>query len=121
MAESPRRYYKLSNMAGGSRRLEAPRGERFLRVSTVGAKTIVDMGDWALEELPEEIDVICGLGLVELHLPGDIRVDYRGAGIFGAFGGNARHTHPIPGTPVVVRGIAVLGGVDVRVPFLNQR
>ena len=121
MAESSKRYYTLSNILRGSQEFEAPRGERLLRISTLAAKTIVDMGDWALEELPEEIDVLCGLGLVELHLPGDIRVDFRGAGIFGAFGGNARHTHPIPGTPVVVRGLAVLGGVDVRVPFLNKR
>jgi hypothetical protein len=114
-----KQYYTVSNYLKGTQTLEVPRGERFVRIATVGGKTLVDMQDWAHEELPEEIDVLCAFGLVELRLPADIRIELRGAGLFGAFGGNARHTHPIPGPPVIVRGLVGFGGVEARVPFVT--
>ncbi|MFP4483927.1 MAG: hypothetical protein ACOCYG_09185 [Spirochaetota bacterium] len=113
------RYYAVSNYFGGARRFEIPRREKRVRIITVGAKSYLSMEDWSHEDLPDEIDVLCALGLVDIRLPGDIRVEYRGAGFFGAFGGNARHTHPIPGRPVVVRGLVGLGGVEVRVPSVQ--
>jgi hypothetical protein len=110
-------YYTVSNYFGGTKTFAVPRGESHVRVATIGGKTLVDMGAWAHEELPEEIDALCAFGIVDIRLPADIRVELRGTGFFGGFGGNARHTHPIPGTPVVVRGLVGFGGVEVRVPF----
>ncbi len=119
MAVREKRYYTVSNFLRGAQTIEVPHGHRYLRIQTVAAKTLVDMQSWAHDELPEEIDVLCAFGLVELRLPADIRVELRGAGLFGAFGGNARHTHPIPGEPVVVRGLVGFGGVEARVPFVK--
>lgn len=119
MAKDADRYYTVSNYFGGGRSFDVPRGEQRLRIVTVGGKSYVSMEEWSHEELPDEIDVLCAFGLVDIRLPRDIRVEYNGTGLFGAFGGNARHTHPIPGKPVVVRGLVGLGGVEVRVPFVK--
>ncbi len=112
-------YYKISNMFRGAQQCDVPRGTKKIRISNVAAKSLLDLSSWEYSELPEEIDVLCTLGLVDIRLPRDIRVELQGTGLFGAFGGNARHTHPIPGTPVVVRGLVGFGAVEVRVPLVE--
>jgi hypothetical protein len=119
MARNETEYHKVSNIFRGSQQFDVPRGQARVRISNVGAKSLVDMSSWEHGELPEEIDVLCAFGLVDIRLPRDIRVELRGTGLFGAFGGNARHTHPIPGDPVVVRGLVGLGAVEVRVPLVK--
>jgi hypothetical protein len=119
MARNESEYYKITNTFRGSQQFDVPRGRTRVRISTVAAKSLIDMSTWEHSELPEEIDVLCAFGLVDIRLPRDIRVELRGTGLFGAFGGNARHTHPIPGDPVVVRGLVGFGAVEVRVPLVK--
>jgi hypothetical protein len=119
MAQDGIQYYKISNMFRGAQQLEVPPGTKKIRISTVAAKSLLDMSSWEHRDLPQEIDVLCTLGLVDIRLPRDIRVELQGTGLFGAFAGNARHTHPIPGTPVVVRGLVGFGAVEVRVPVVE--
>lgn len=74
--------------------------------------------DLRYAEIPAEgidIEAFAVLGGVEITVPDDLNVVTRGMGILGGFSGGNNQSH-IPGAPVVrVRGLALLGGVEIKV------
>lgn len=62
------------------------------------------------------INCIAVMGGIEITVPPGVEVDVRGIGFMGAFDHREGPGVPEPGAPrVVVTGLALMGGVEVRV------
>ncbi|MFJ6717836.1 MULTISPECIES: DUF1707 domain-containing protein [unclassified Streptomyces] len=62
------------------------------------------------------INCVAVMGGIEITVPPGVEVDVRGIGFMGAFDQRESRHAPEPGAPrVVVTGLALMGGVDIRV------
>lgn len=94
------------------------------RVMAVMGGTLVDLRDAVFEAPETVITVTAVMGGVQVLVPEDVRVIEHGVGLMGGFGSAraksvTRSSRDLPtDAPVVrVRGVAVMGGVEVkRVP-----
>ncbi len=84
-----------------------------LRALTVLGGIELDFRDAVFPEGGTIVNVACVLGGVEVTVPPDVTVQVEGTGILGGFDDSSRSD---PGnTPrLVIRGFALLGGVEVR-------
>ncbi|HSG49038.1 MAG TPA: hypothetical protein VLA43_14550, partial [Longimicrobiales bacterium] len=73
--------------------------------------------------LPPVTDIRCFavMGGVEIIVPPDVIVESSGVGIMGAFEHSAGDMDPPPDAPIIrVSGLAMMGGVDVRVRYPGE-
>lgn len=76
----------------------------------------IDLRDAVLPREGLTIRAVAALGGVDIIVSEDMNVEVSGAGILGAFEGNANRSTPHPDAPTIrVTGVAVLGGVEVKV------
>jgi hypothetical protein len=73
----------------------------------------LDFRDAVLPEGGTVVDVACVLGGVEVTVPPGVAVQVEGMGILGGFDDSSR-SEPGSGPRLVIRGFALLGGVEVR-------
>jgi hypothetical protein len=74
----------------------------------------IDLTEAVFEQQEIEVNAAVLFGGVEIAVPENVTVRGAGAGIFGGFDVRA-HESPDPGAPVVVvTGLAVFGGVEVK-------
>ncbi len=90
-----------------------PPGE--IRAISVMGGTKLDFREADLLEGVTEIRVLAVMGGVEIVVPSDVSVECQGIGILGGFPSFGRQA-PEPDAPVLrIRGLAIMGGVDVKV------
>jgi len=110
--------YVIAVMAGAVRKgnWEPPED---LRVLAVMGGSKLDFREADLLEGITEIQVLAIMGGVEIVVPPDVTVDMRGLGVMGGFP-NLVHRAPEEDAPVLrIRGLAVMGGVEVKVKALQ--
>jgi hypothetical protein len=74
--------------------------------------------DFRKAVVPEEgvtISCLCLFGGVEITVPPGMRVQVRGAGVFGGFDRTSNEVDDPDAPTIVVEGLALFGGVSVRV------
>ena len=102
-------------MGGAERRGIWSPGESVYVTAVMGG-AVLDFRQAELHQSVTEVYVVAIMGGVEIIVPPGVQVESDGIGIMGGFGqvGNARF--PIDGTgPVLrVRGVAIMGGVEIR-------
>lgn len=89
---------------------------RTLNVVAVFGGSDIDLRDARIPAGGIKINVIAMFGGVDIIVPDDLNVEVSGAGIFGAFDGKNHRGSSDPRTPTVrVDGIALFGGVDIKI------
>ncbi len=99
-------------------------GKRKIASEFRGGDVMAFFGGWNIDltqaEVSEEEAVIeanCMFGGIVIRVPGTWDVRVRGVGIFGGYGDRTRHPRPdeVPNPKrLVVRGVAMFGGVEVK-------
>lgn len=75
----------------------------------------LDMRDARFEEQTVKINCVAIMGGVEITVPDDAKVEIQGIGIMGGFDHRAAGDEGQPGGPtIIVTGVALMGGVDVK-------
>jgi predicted membrane protein len=74
----------------------------------------IDLRDCGSEGGPAEIDTFAFWGGVDIRVPEDWEVEVRGVAVLGAFEDNSTTLHGTSGKVLIVRGIAIMGGVEVK-------
>ena len=74
----------------------------------------IDLTDCGSTGGPAEIHTFAFWGGVELRVPGDWEVQVRGTAIMGAFEDKTRGPASQGGKVLVVRGFAIMGGVEIK-------
>lgn len=85
----------------------------FTAVAIMGGGT-VDLRDAQFTTGQVTISALAIMGGVEIIVPDDAEVHSTGIGIMGGFGGRARGPGRPDGPKIIVRGFALMGGVDVK-------
>lgn len=81
----------------------------------------LDFREAALLEGTTEVEVFALMGGINITVPDDIDVEVNGFGFMGGFDHVSKHV-PEPGRPLLrIRGLAVMGGVSVKVKPLAGR
>jgi hypothetical protein len=100
-------------LGGFSRKGEWVVPKEFSAVAILGGGEI-DLREARFAEPVVTIHVVTILGGIEITVPDDVTVDVTGVGILGAFEHVAR-TEGRPGGPkIIINGVAILGGVEVK-------
>ncbi len=101
---------------GGERKLSTPDFERGDLLAVFGGFDI-DLRRAGMKTGRAVIEANCLFGGVTLRVPEDWNVIVRGTGVFGGYSDSTRHPRPeeVPiANQLLVRGIAMFGGVDVK-------
>ena len=102
-------------MGGAERRGIWNPGENVYVTAIMGG-VVLDFRQAEIQQSITEVYVVAIMGGVEIIVPPGVQVESDGIGIMGGFGqvGNARF--PIDGTgPILrIRGVAIMGGVEIR-------
>ena len=115
-AVSPSGLNEWAMFGGVERRISSQEFEGG-KVSAVFGGVELDLRQAAMKGNQAVIEAHALFGGVELRIPADWTVTLRGVGLFGAYADHTQHPAPAPGAELkelVVRGSAVLGGVEVR-------
>lgn len=108
-------------MGGAERRGLWTPGEKVYVTAVMGG-AVLDFRQAELQQSVTEVYVVAIMGGVEIIVPPGVQVESDGIGIMGGFGqvGNARF--PIDGTgPILrIRGVAIMGGVEIRQQALGD-
>jgi hypothetical protein len=115
-SSAPERGFVMAILGGVSRKGNwmVP---RHLKVMVVLGGAEIDLRDGRLSPGVTQIDVMAFMGGVEITVPPGVRVESMGGAFLGGFESSAGDSSAYdPGAPVLrVSGIAIMGGVDVRV------
>lgn len=69
-----------------------------------------------------EINCVAIMGGIEIFVPPGVRVENKGTGILGGFSTRLKGSDPQPGAPTIrISGVALMGGVDVRVKKSSRK
>lgn len=125
---SPGSAWTVAVLSGAEKKGEWACG-RSHRVMTVMGGALVDLREAVFEAQETVITVTAVMGGVQVLVPEDVRVVEHGVGLMGGFGSGratsvTRSSRDLPAdAPVVrVRGVAVMGGVEVkRVPRRRKK
>jgi hypothetical protein len=104
----------LSILGGSARRGVWEPAERVRAIAVLGGAQL-DFRDAVLLEGVTEVHVVAVLGGVEIRVPADVEVEVSGIGILGGFPPLRHRGGGGDGPRLHIRGVAVLGGVDVKV------
>jgi hypothetical protein len=93
---------------------------KFVAVAVFGGVDL-DLRQARFETSTVEIQEVAVFGGIDVIVPPDVEVRVEGVGIMGGFGRPSGDDEPLPpGAPVVkVTGLALFGGVDVKVKRLS--
>jgi hypothetical protein len=111
---TPTSRFGLALLSGFERagRWVAPR--HFTAVAVMGGGSI-DMRDASFAEQTVRITAVAVMGGIDIVVPEDAEVRVHGLPLLGGFGGHRLSGTGKPGGPtVIVAGVAIMGGVDVR-------
>jgi hypothetical protein len=110
-------------LLGGADRKGSWLVPRELKVWAILGGASIDLRDAKFAPGVTEIDVTAFMGGVEITVPRGVRVEALGAGVMGGFSANAGDATALdPSQPVVrVTGLAIMGGVDVKVREPSKR
>lgn len=75
---------------------------------------VLDFTSAQLSGMQTVINATAIMGGVEITVPAGLTVQVHGVGIMGAFEDNARQTYGADAPVLIVRGLALMGGVDVK-------
>jgi DUF1707 SHOCT-like domain len=100
-------------LGGFSRKGEWVVPKEFSAVAILGGGEI-DLRDARFAEPVVTIHAVTILGGIEITVPDDVTVDVTGVGILGAFEHCARSEGQPGGPKIIINGVAILGGVEVK-------
>lgn len=104
----------LALLGGADRRGAWAPADRVRVVAIMGGAKL-DLREAELLEGETEITVFALMGGVQILVPDDVHVEADGIGLMGGFG-QAHHRADDPDAPRLrVRGIAIMGGVELKV------
>lgn len=105
---------QLVAILGGSSRKGRWYPPRNLRILTILGGVELDFRDAVLPAEGTVIEAFCLLGGVEVTVPPEVSVQVEGTGILGGFEDSSRGSEPGRQPRLLIKGLAVLGGVEVR-------
>jgi len=100
-------------LGGFSRKGEWVVPKEFSAVAILGGGEI-DLRNARFAEPVVTIHAVTILGGIEITVPDDVTVDVTGVGILGAFEHVARSEGQPGGPKIIINGVAILGGVEVK-------
>jgi predicted membrane protein len=100
-------------LGGANRKLSAANFQGGDATAIMGGCEI-DLRDCGSEGGPAEIDTFAFWGGVEIKVPNDWEVQVKGLAILGGFGDDTRTMEGDGRKVLVVTGIAIMGGVDIK-------
>ena len=103
---------------GGSSRKGSWEPPALLRVLALMGGVELDFREANLLEGETVVDVLAVMGGVTIVVPPDVDVEASGTGFLGGFGGVSNHAKETNAPLLRIRGLAVMGGVDVKVKKL---
>jgi len=108
-------------MGGSTRRGRWTPARRVTAIGVMGGVEL-DFREAVLAPGVTEVHAFAFWGGVEIVAPPDVRVECSGVGIMGGFDHREDATAPLdPNAPVLrVTGVAIMGGVEVRVRFSGE-
>ena len=117
----PPRGIAMAFMGGFERKGSWVLPRHFKAVAVMGGGTI-DLREARFGAGVTELELICFMGGFEVHVPPGVRVEVLGTALMGGFSASAGDAaNEDPNMPVLrVTGIAVMGGVDVKVRGLSK-
>jgi hypothetical protein len=102
-------------LLGGATRHGAWEPAEVVRAVAVMGGIKLDFRDADLLEGETLVHCLALMGGVEILVPPDVNADVQGTGLMGGFPA-FRHRAPDPDAPTLrIRGVALMGGVDVKV------
>lgn len=105
----------LVGVLGGSTRKGAWTPARHVVAAACMGGVVLDFREARFPPGVTTVTVLAVMGGVEIKVPPGVGVDCGGSGILGGFEGTDQHP-AYPGAPVLrIDGVALLGGVDVKV------
>jgi hypothetical protein len=103
---------------GGSSRKGSWEPPARLRVLALMGGVELDFREANLLEGETVVDVLAVMGGVTIVVPPDVDVETSGTGFLGGFGGVSNHAKETNAPLLRIRGLAVMGSVDVKVKKL---
>jgi hypothetical protein len=100
-------------LGGANRTLSSPDFQGGNATAIMGGCEI-DLRDCGSEGGPAEIDTFAFWGGIDIQVPEDWEVEVRGLAVLGAFEDSSTSLHGTSGKLVIVRGIAIMGAVEVK-------
>ena len=100
-------------MSGATRRLSSPNFEGGDATAVMGGCEI-DLRQCSIVNSPAVFDAFALMGGIELYVPGDWTVRNEGMAILGAIEDNRKETAGNPGKVLILRGAAVMGGIELK-------
>ena len=113
-ADAPQSDFAL--MGGVNRVIETTDYRGGEATAVMGAVEL-DLRGASIASSPAVLDVFALWGGIELTVPAEWRIDVQGTPILGSFENKARSAPAAAGTPaqvLVVRGTAIMGGVEIK-------
>lgn len=107
-------FLSATAILGGTRHQVSSRDFRGANVTAVLGGCEIDLRDAVPGPDGAVIDVFALWGGIEIRVPEDWRIDLRGRPILGGFADNRTRQAPEPKHTVVIKGTAVMGGVEIE-------
>ncbi|MCG8592051.1 MAG: cell wall-active antibiotics response protein [Proteobacteria bacterium] len=106
----------MFSIMGGATRRGAWEPPARLRAFTFMGGVDLDFREADLLEGESVVECLAIMGGIQIRVPPDVNLRVSGLGILGGFDQTAHRANDDPGTPTLhVRGLALFGGVSVRV------
>lgn len=91
-----------------------------LRILTVMGGTDIDFCDATFSHRVTRVKVYCVMGGVDIKVPEGVNVSTKAFCILGGVGNKARGRHDPDAPTVIIEGLVLLGGVDVKVKIQKK-
>ncbi|MBI2797380.1 MAG: DUF1707 and DUF2154 domain-containing protein [Gemmatimonadetes bacterium] len=118
----PRRGVAMAFMGGFERKGSWVIPRVFKAVAVMGGG-VIDLREARFAAGVTELDILCFMGGCEVLVPPGVRVEVLGTALMGGFGSSAGDAaNEDPNQPLLrVSGLAVMGGVDVKVRGVSRK